>query len=55
MLVILKAPPSPQIQSSGPDYTPLLRAVSVRQERESVFLEWRWDPSMLALLNRDSR
>ena len=55
MLVILKAPPSPQIQSSGPDYTPLLRAVSVRQERESVFLEWRWDPSMLALLNRSSR
>ena len=55
MLLILKAPPSSQIQSSGPDYTPLLRAVSVRQERESVFLEWSWDASMLALLNRDSR
>lgn len=55
VLAALKAPPSPQIQPTGPDYAPLLRAVSVSQVRESVLLEWRWDPSMLALLERDSR
>jgi hypothetical protein len=50
MLAILRALPPPQSDSQAPDYSPILAAISVRQQETSVFINWKWDPSMLPLL-----
>jgi hypothetical protein len=49
LLTILKAVQPPK-GSQKPDYTPLLAAIAIRQQESSVYLDWHWDPSMIALL-----
>lgn len=50
MLAILRALPPPPSDSEVPDYSPILAAISIRQQETSVFIRWKWDPSMLPLL-----
>ena len=53
VLAILQA--VPEAESAAPNYAPLLAAVAIRQSGESVYLDWRWDARMLALLTGESR
>jgi hypothetical protein len=53
ILAILQA--VPQADTARPDYGPLLAAVTIRQSGKSVYLDWKWDLRMLALLTGDAR
>ena len=55
VLAILRAVPPSQSESKGPDYAPLLAAVAIRQAEASVFIDWHWDASMLAMLAEGTR
>ncbi|MBI3933867.1 MAG: hypothetical protein HY316_04190 [Acidobacteria bacterium] len=55
VLAIVQAVRPPEGTSNGTDYSPLLAALTIRQADESVFMDWHWDASMLALLAGESR
>lgn len=52
ILTVLRTPAPLQSPAQRRNWTPLWAALRVRQAGESVFLNWRWNPSMLAVLEQ---